>query len=182
MDHRTEPRRRRPPANLIVGWLWHQQRLLLVRRRLDERQRAAATLRKSEAKFFEAFAHAPIGMALLSEHGSCMQVNPALCVFLGTSHDQLLARKLRDFRHPDDIDIDQSPMQQLVAGDIASYQIELRFVHHSGHRVCGLLTMALVRATQDTPKFFIAEIVDISASKEAQQRMTALRATSLQPV
>ena len=59
---------------------------------LTERHALETQLRESEQRFYGAFQHAPIGMALVTVDGHMLRVNDALCQMLGYDEQELLAR------------------------------------------------------------------------------------------
>ena len=138
---------------------------------ITERKRVEDTLRESEERFSGAFEHAPIGVALVSPDGRWLKVNRALCELVGYSELELLARTFQDITHPDDLDTDLENVRRILAGEIRSYQMEKRYVHAQGHLVTVLLNVSLVRDGQDQPRYFIAQIQDITERKLAEQAL-----------
>ncbi len=130
-------------------------------------------LEQSEERFFTAFEHAPIGVALVSPEGHWIKVNRALCEAVGRSEAELLTRTFQDITHPDDLELDLESMRQVWAGELASYQIEKRCIHGSGHFISVLLSVMLVRDHQNQPLYFISQIQDITARKEAEAQLRA---------
>ena len=102
-----------------------------------ERRAAEQGLHEVDARFETAFAHAPIGMALVDMEGRWLQVNDALCRITGHTRVELLATTLRKLTHPEDVDLDADSLRELLAGRIPSYQIEKRYRHAWGHYVWG---------------------------------------------
>ncbi|HEY6878929.1 MAG TPA: PAS domain S-box protein, partial [Polyangiales bacterium] len=79
--------------------------------------------------FESAFRDAAIGMALVALDGQWLKVNDAVVALLGYSREQLLATDFQALTHPDDLASDLALLNQLVAGEIPSYQIEKRYLH-----------------------------------------------------
>jgi PAS domain S-box-containing protein len=146
-------------------------------RDISDRREADVQLRESEQRFRLAMTHAPIGMALVGLDGSFVEVNDRLCELLGRSRESLLASTFQNITHVDDLDIDVAYAAQLLAGQIAHYELEKRYVHPSGGVVWALLSGSLVRDDAGQPLYFIAQVVDISARKRA---LVALERTGLQ--
>ena len=135
---------------------------------VTERKRAAEALRESEERFSSAFKSAAIGMALVALDGQWLQVNRALCEQLGYSEAELLASTWQDLTHPDDLEKDLASVRQMLSGEIQTYQMEKRYYHKSGDTVWGLLSVSLVRDSQGKPAYFISQIQDITAHKQAE--------------
>ncbi|HBJ82385.1 MAG TPA: hybrid sensor histidine kinase/response regulator [Verrucomicrobiales bacterium] len=131
-------------------------------------------LRESEERFAGAFEHAPIGVALVSPDGQWLKVNRALCKLVGYTEAELLTRTFQDITHPDDLAADLECVRQLLAGETRSYQMEKRYIHAGGHLVTVLLNVSLVRDAQDQPRYFIAQIQDITERKRTEQSLRLL--------
>lgn len=124
--------------------------------------------------FENAFAHAPIGMALVDLSGRLVRVNDALCRLTGCSAEEMFARSFRDLSDPYDVDVDALQMGELRDGLIQKYQIEKRFRHAWGHSVWVLLSVSLVRDDEGRPLQVIAQVQDISERKELEGRLEHL--------
>jgi len=137
-------------------------------RDITERKRAEETLRDSEERFAGAFEHAPIGVALVSPDGHWLRVNRSICGLVGYTEAELLAVTFQDITYPEDLAADLDFARRLLAGEIRSYEIEKRYVHKLGHLITVLLNVSLVRDGRDQPRYFIAQIQDISARKQSE--------------
>ena len=76
-------------------------------------RQAGEALRESEERFSGAFAHAPIGVALVSPDGRWLKVNRALCDLVGYSEAELLTRTFQDITHPEDLEIDLENVRRM---------------------------------------------------------------------
>lgn len=126
---------------------------------------------ESEVKFHQAMLHAPIGIALQSPEGHYLEVNPALCEILGYTTDELLARDLQSVTHPDDLDITMDYIYRMLSNEIDSHYLDKRFIHKDGHIVWATLHKAIVRDSNNRPKYFIALIVDITSRRIAEDEL-----------
>jgi PAS domain S-box-containing protein len=127
-------------------------------------------LRASERQFASSFAHAAVGMALVAPDGRYLKVNRALCQMLGYAEEQLLRRTFRELTHPEDLD-DGGNVRRLLAGEIAWFHMEKRYLHSAGHWVWGLLSVSLVRDGNGEPLHQVAQIQDITGRKAAEDRL-----------
>ena len=132
-----------------------------------EKQTAIA-LRESEERFRATFEQAPVGIALVDPQGRWLHVNRRLCEILGYSRKELLARRFQEITYLADLPVDLEQMEQTLRGEIRSYDMEKRYLRKGGNLVWCHLTMALVRAPDESPKYFVAIIEDISGRKEAE--------------
>jgi PAS domain S-box-containing protein len=139
------------------------------------RKHVEAQLRESELRFRLAMADAPIGMALVGLDGSWVEVNERLCALLDRPREVLLGCTFQDVTHPDDLDTDLGYAAQLLAGEITHYEMEKRYLRPSGEVVWALLGGSLVRDDEGEPRYFIAQVVDMTDRK---QTLLALEETS----
>ncbi len=124
--------------------------------------------------FENAFTHAPIGMALVDLAGRPLRVNDALCRITGFTAEQFCARSFRDLSDPQDVDVDELQLGELLDGHVPSYHIEKRYRHAWGHQVWVLLSVSLVRDDKGRPLNLIAQVQDISERKELEGRLEQL--------
>lgn len=125
-------------------------------------------------KLFEsAFEYAAIGMALVALNGRWLKTNAALCQFLGYSEAELLQIDFQTITHADDLNADLQQLNNLLAGRITNYQMEKRYIHKQGAIIWSLLSVSLVANEDGSPGFFISQVQDISARKNAEQERDA---------
>ncbi|WP_260596592.1 PAS domain S-box protein [Sphingomonas endolithica] len=135
--------------------------------------------RRAQTELFEnAFDHAPIGMALAALDGHLMKLNSAFCDLIGYEHAEATTLDFQTITHPDDRAGDLHLLEQLVAGDIPSYQLEKRFIRKSGRVVWVRLSASLVLDSDGAPKHLIAQIQDLSAERESEDRYRLLADTA----
>jgi diguanylate cyclase (GGDEF)-like protein/PAS domain S-box-containing protein len=113
-------------------------------------------------------------MALIDMNGCWLQVNNALCRITGRTEIELKTKTLWSLTHPDDVDLDVLLSQQLLDGEISSYQVEKRCFHAWGHSVWMMMTVSLVRDEGDQPLYLIMQFQDISDRKELGGRLEYL--------
>ena len=58
--------------------------------------------------------------------------------------------------------------KHLLRGEIASYELEKRFVHQNGGLIWALLSVSLARAADTTPLYFVVQVQDISSRKMSE--------------
>jgi PAS domain S-box-containing protein len=148
---------------------------------VQARKQAEQELQESEERFRQAFDYAAIGMGLVAPNGQWIKVNQALCRLIGYAESELVGRTFQEITHPDDLAADLHQMQQMLAGEIPTYQMEKRYFHRKGHTIWILLSISLVRDHQGEPLYFISQVQDITARKQAeiqlQQALLALQAS-----
>ncbi|WP_053075912.1 diguanylate cyclase [Pluralibacter gergoviae] len=124
---------------------------------------------ESELRFRNAMEYSAIGMALVSVEGQWLQVNKALCQFLGYEQSELLATTFQQITWPEDLDKDLRQLDKLLRGEVNSYSMEKRYVTRSGKMVWALLAVSLVRAPDGAPLYLIAQIEDIDDLKQSEE-------------
>ena len=115
-----------------------------------------------------AFTAAPTPTALVSLDGRITKVNPALCKLMARQEGELIGRTFQDMTHPEDLDVDGEEARPVPAG---GYRVDRRFVRPCGETVWTLFSMAPARDMHGTPVWFVAQIVDVSPSKVAEQQL-----------
>ncbi|HEY9906086.1 MAG TPA: response regulator [Thermosynechococcaceae cyanobacterium] len=152
--------------------------LLELRRNLEtlmnisvEQQQTQSALKTSEERFHSAFDSAAIGMALVALDGRWLQVNRSLSMIVGYTEAELLTTTTQAITHPDENDRERSLAEQLLVGELESFQHEKRFLHKLGHVIWVLLNVSLVRSPQGAPLYFIAQIQDITQRKQAEEEL-----------
>jgi PAS domain S-box-containing protein len=156
------------PVEVSLSTLTTEDGQLITSRIADisARKQAESDLQAAEEHFRLAFAHTPIGMALVALDGRFMRVNRALCEITGYQEQTLLRCTLQDITHPDDVETDADKLQELIAGRIRAYQTERRHLNAFGHAVWSTLSVSLVRDGHGDPIHFVAQIEDISERKQ----------------
>jgi len=124
--------------------------------------------KRTEAAFRATFDQAAIGMAHVAPGGSFLRVNDRLCGILGRPREALLRLGVQNVTHPDDSAADFAQMEALLAGRIADYAMEKRYLRADDTVAWVNLTVSLVRDTDGAPDYFVAVSEDISAHKAAE--------------
>lgn len=133
---------------------------------ITEKVRTEDALRTSNEMFTSAFDASGIGMALVSPFGKWLNVNNSVCEITGYTKEELLQKTFQEITHPDDLELDLGFLKQLLNKEIGSYSLEKRYISKSQKIVWVLLSVSMVWNADGTPKFVIAQIVDITKRKE----------------
>jgi diguanylate cyclase (GGDEF)-like protein/PAS domain S-box-containing protein len=128
-------------------------------------------LRESEDRFRGFFESAAIGMLIMDLEGGFSQVNRALCEMVGYDEEELISMTINDITHSEDIDFVNHCFNQLLRGEINSFQIEKRYIHKKGYEVWVSQNATLVLDSDNKPDHIIGQIQDITTRKEAEKHL-----------
>ncbi len=136
-----------------------------------ERKRTETALQESEARLKSMFLDASIGMAVVSLEGDLTQVNPAFCRFLGYTDNELLTKSIRDITYIEDWPGTADKLEQLLS-DVGRFdRYEKRYKYKNGGIVWGETQAVLIRDGEGHPSHFLAQVVDVTARKLAEQAL-----------
>jgi diguanylate cyclase (GGDEF)-like protein/PAS domain S-box-containing protein len=153
----------------VIG-TFGMSRDITARKLAEEQVRAQVGLL---ARFEAMYVGAAIGIVLVDRRGRVVECNPALCEMLGYSEEELIDRSLNDHSYPADITADAVAFDQLVHGERNFYRLEKRYQTRSGAIMWGHLAVSLVRDAEGEPQFAIEMIENITARKEAEDKLRA---------
>ena len=143
---------------------------------ITDRKQAEETLRLSEARFRSLFQDSVIGMAVVSPNGDLAQVNSAFCEFLGYSEHELAGKTVTSITHPEDRDGTTKVMRRALNSGPRVLRVEKRYLHKSGQVFWGEVSSTLVHDADGNPRYFIAQVLDISERKRAEEAILAQNA------
>jgi diguanylate cyclase (GGDEF)-like protein/PAS domain S-box-containing protein len=131
------------------------------------RKQAEESLQESEQQLRAMFDNAEVGIAVTALDFTFLRVNDKYCSILGYTREELLGM------HAFDVNLKgygprmQELRQQMTNGDISNIVDEKQLVRKDGSLVWISLAGSLVRSSDGTPRYHIAVIQDISASKRS---------------
>ena len=122
----------------------------------------------STAAYTQAFARAPIGMALIGLDSRAIEVNDALCAILGRGRDELIGTTFDFVTHPDDVGADMAQAIEVVRGDRDVFAREKRFVRPDGSVRWVEVGGSLIRDDRGAPVQFVFHVQDITERRGAE--------------
>lgn len=152
-------------------------RIVVTVRDISGRYRLEAEQAQALELFELSFAAAPIGKALVAPDGRLLKVNQSFCELLARSEEQLLAATFQQITHPEDLAADEGLLAETSAGARDGYRLEKRYLRPDGAVVWGMLAVSVVRRPGGAPRFFIAQVEDITERKTAMLEMERLATT-----
>ena len=148
--------------------------LLLIGRDVTFQRQARLRLQESEEFFRLTFHQAAVGIALLSSEGRFLRVNPKLARIVGYTEVELLQRFFHEITHPDDMLEGRALIRRLVAGEIADYQRELRYMAKDGRLIWVSATVSAMRGASSGQLRLILVAEDISSRKQAEEALVQM--------
>ena len=146
-------------------------RLLGVRIDITVKQQLLQQLQASEARFRALFEQAAVGVAHVALDGTFALVNQRFADITGRSRAELQACSFQQITHPEDLESDLDRVHRVLAGEIATYTMEKRYLRPDGSLVWVNLTVSLVRDPAGAPLHFVSVVEDITARKQAEQAL-----------
>jgi PAS domain S-box-containing protein len=141
-------------------------------RDITERKQVEEVIRKGEKKFRAIYEQAPTGIAILdSLTGRFTQLNQKYCDIVGYSHEEMLDRTFQDITHPHDLQADLGQMQQLLAGQVNSFQMEKRYIRKNGEVIWVHLICVPLWLEPTDPRVHIAMVEDITHRKRGEEAL-----------
>ena len=138
---------------------------------ITERVQAEHALRASEMKFRSIFQDAPVGMVVATMEGRFLEVNEAFCQFLGFTAEELLGKNVVDVTHPSDLERTALVMHRALHQKYKIDRFQKRYRHQSGELRWGEVSSSLVQSYDGVSQYFIAQIVDVTERKHAEEQL-----------
>jgi PAS domain S-box-containing protein len=136
-----------------------------------------AALRASEERWRAMVETAPIGIITFgSGHRRYVTANQSFQQMTGYTEDELRNLTPLDITHEDDRAALRKHIDRIVSGGERSYRIEKRYRRKEGETVWADISTFAVRATDSTPAFLGAVVVDITDRKLAEEALQQAQA------
>lgn len=159
---------------LIGTWFWQWRRRVLAEAEtavLNQRVIADGLRMEGEKRFRTIFELTSLPMVRNSLTGEFIEVNEAWCKLFGYNQEEVLSQHLtwQQLTHPDDLGPSDSMMKKMLAGEMADYKVEKRYLHKNGKVLWASVQVTLVRNEKGEPEFTIGTIQDITERKQAEK-------------
>ncbi|MET0984452.1 MAG: response regulator [Steroidobacteraceae bacterium] len=135
---------------------------------ITEQKATEEALRASEFRYRMLIENAPVGVAHNALSGEFLYVNRVFCELVGYSAEELKALTWQAITHPDDIGVDQSLADKVLAGEIPHYTMQKRYIRKDGTVVWIDLFGSFVADDFGNPIEGLAVAIDISERKRAE--------------
>jgi diguanylate cyclase (GGDEF)-like protein/PAS domain S-box-containing protein len=135
---------------------WHE---------LANRKRMEKELRESHEDFKRYFNMGTVGMAVTSPQKGWVEVNDRLCQIFGYSKEELTQLTWSELTHPDDLETNLRLFDQLLAGEIDSYQLDKRYIRKDKSVVYTSISATCNRNSDGTVHHLLTSVIDITERK-----------------
>ncbi|MEO8367634.1 MAG: PAS domain S-box protein [Candidatus Solibacter sp.] len=151
-------------GGIFLAYAWNRTLFREVRLR-------TAAFHESEQRFRVTFEQAAVGIAHVGLDGHWLRVNQKLCDIVGYTREELSERTFQDITLPEDLDEDLVLLRKALAGEIATYALEKRYIRKSGSPIWIQLTVSLARGAKNQPQYFISIVEDIDERKHLEEQL-----------
>ncbi len=110
-----------------------------------------------------------IGMAVITPERNIIEVNNFLCDMLGYTMEELLRIKWSDISHPDDLQINEAKLNQVLSGDVNGYSLEKRLIRKDDNIIIVNISSKCIRKEDGSVEQFITLVQDITKRKKAEE-------------
>jgi PAS domain S-box-containing protein len=143
-------------------------------RDITERKLAEEAVRESEEKFRSVFCEAGVGMVIVSPEGRFLAANRTFCVFLGYTEKELLEKTVESVTFSEDWPPFSQKLSQALREGYGFQWVQKRCLHKSGRIVYTETSASLIRSRNGSPQYFVAEVLDVTSRKEAEEALSAM--------
>jgi PAS domain S-box-containing protein len=151
-------------GGIFLAYAWNRTLFREVRLRTAEFQ-------ESEQRFRLTFEQAAVGIAHVGVDGQWLRVNQKLCDIVGYTREELTRLTFQDITYQEDLDADLAHVRRALAGEVATYAMEKRYIRKNGSLIWIQLTVALARGPQNEPQYFISIVEDIDERKHLEEQL-----------
>ncbi len=138
---------------------------------LTESVELDAARQRSDERFRNLIAKAPMGQTVVTLDGKIVEVNHAYAALVGRTPDELGGTSALALVHPDDRDAAIEMAAKLLRGEVESIEHERRLLRPDGSSVWVSSATTLERDPTGAPLSFYAHAMDISVRKEAEDAL-----------
>lgn len=146
----------------------------LTWRDVTERFDAAQRAQLAEERFHLLMDIAAIGMCVVEPDGRFEVVNPAMCEFFGLDAAALKQLTWQNLTAPGENETDLANIAKMVSGEIDGFRLTEQFIHSGGDLIWGDVSAGCLRKPNGDVDRFVAQIVDITAAKNATEKYRLL--------
>ncbi len=137
----------------------------------QEAEEARSQQALADARYRRLMDTAAIGMCLLAEDGTFLEVNPALCEILGYDAGTLTQKRWQELTPPEFLDVGDDDRRAVFAGHRDAYRFVKQYFHADGHRIWADVAVNCIRDANGKVEHLASQITDITAEVLNQERL-----------
>lgn len=157
--------------NPIVGKAGEISGVTVFGRDITERKNVEEALRRSNEDFQRYFNMSTVGMAVTAPEKGWVEVNDRLCQMLGYSKEELTQLTWAEVTHPEDLDSNLILFEQLISGQIESYQLDKRYICKDKSVIYTTVYVTCHRSPNGQVHHLLTSVIDISKRKLTEQKL-----------
>ena len=143
-------------------------------RDVTQLRRAMEELRQSEERWRLVFDNSAVGILVTDIQGRFFATNAVYERMLGYTKDELRSLTLLEIAHPDDRDIFQGLIGDLLIGRRVQFQIEMRSRRKDGEFIWVSNSISAIHDKCDQPEYLIGVVEDITERRRAEEALNRL--------
>lgn len=132
-------------------------------------------LRESEGLFRSQFEFGNIGIAITRPDDTWVRANERLCDILGYTEEQLHKKSWSQLLAAQDAEKEMAPFHRMQKGQIDNYDRDTRMMKKTGEKIYVHLNVSCYRNKDQSIRFVIISILDITNRKQAEAEIRNLR-------
>ncbi|MFZ6030649.1 MAG: PAS domain S-box protein [Chloroflexota bacterium] len=140
-------------------------------RMADALQQREIERRQSEERFRAVYENAAIGISLVAPDRQVLDVNPTLLQMSGYTEAELKELRGLGITYPEDLEVGQAELGEVLAGKRPSYQVEKRYIHKDGRVHWIRQTVSPVRDPDGKLLYLVTIAEDIDQQKRAVEEL-----------
>lgn len=138
---------------------------------ITDRKNTEKALRESQAHLRSLLEQTAVGICETDLNGRIVHVNGGFCAIVGRAPEELLALRMQDITHADDLPRNIPLFKKTIATG-EPFEIEKRYVKPDGSIVWVSNTVSLIRTEGDEPiESILAVSVDVTERKDAEDAL-----------
>jgi two-component system, cell cycle sensor histidine kinase and response regulator CckA len=148
---------------------------------ITERKLAELALRESEERFRGIYEVSPIGIVLINtESQEFVDANEGFVRIVGYTRDELRVMTVKDITPPEDWGHEEIYNKKFIAGEVATYELEKRFIHKDGSPRWVIVSADFLHLESIPHPVACGTVVDITDRKRAEEERESLQEQLLQ--